>query len=428
MSVLQVPDISNESIEISKINSNADSSTKMGAATWDDKKKYKLIDLLPQSSKATVDRKDFRKNVLTLIRFITSEIIRVVGLLEEKKYNRFDSHVGDSLCQVRAFMVHSIVEDGLLCNKEYLKQVSSRAKKSNQIADILIGKLSKNEEVAVRGSDLHDYLEMSDLNITLSQDLYIIIISSILEEFKIVEKSIRKYHAEINYKKMGLKIGLSKKSLRKLIHALQLKMAFISCQYVEYISSSIDVKEILSCLKKIDDDGRYVFPCHIATSILIRYALTKPQGIVFKIESTRMVDEVVFDHVCFYLRSNAFGFEIIDFSDSYLGYPCILIDGITEYEGGKVEPKEFFINRILSHGFEKVISCYMAKHDQYPGKKLENINNNFEKILSPKDISNSFIELYKEKYLSERELAIRMGCCYENSSLFLIRHIFCSTL
>ena len=72
---------------------------------WETKKEHSLIDLLPLSNKAIIKKKDLKKRILVLIEFFCSEMIDAVRSFVSGQYYKFDSHVGESLCQIRAFMI-----------------------------------------------------------------------------------------------------------------------------------------------------------------------------------------------------------------------------------------------------------------------------------------------------------------------------------
>jgi hypothetical protein len=255
---------------------------------------------------------------------------------------------------------------------------------------------------------------------------FFLVINLILTKFKKTTKQVKIDHTIIDYNKLKLSTGLSKSVLKKTVHRFQVSVSKMSCDFVLTRASNTEFHEkIITGLIRLDDDSRFVIPGHLATSILIQYSMKK-ESTLFKISATRILSGSIIDIVNIFYISCSSGFEIVETNELKPRLPFIVIEGVTEYND-RVESKKSFVERLNEAGLREIVCCYMAKHDQYPGKKLESTNSNFESLLLEPEGPYSLFS-YRKNYLSERDRASVIGCSSENASLFFIKHIFCSSL
>ena len=82
-----------------------------------------------------------------------------------------------------------------------------------------------------------------------------------------------------------------------------------------------------------------------------------------------------------------------------------------------------------STNLPEMLLISFPQHPQYSGKKLLPINNNpYQPIKAHlQDISMiKYIDDLETQFLRHKMLSKKIGCSYENPSLFLITHIFCN--
>ena len=216
-----------------------------------------------------------------------------------------------------------------------------------------------------------------------------------------------------------------------MVHIYQKEISIMSCDFLKKISMEIDpskkLTSALTSLARLDDDQRHVMPGHLVTDTIINYLLKKGGGIL-KLQTTRVFSGSSHDSVTIYYKAGPLGLTPYCLTKYDIEKPCIIIEGITTYTSSDIESKEDLASRINQVGIKKIISCYMAEHDQYPGKNLRALNNLFPQMVLDYTEKNSFFVEYYRCFTADKNQSPSIGCCTANSSLFFIRHIYCGCL
>jgi hypothetical protein len=245
--------------------------------------------------------------------------------------------------------------------------ILSNLQKIRYNARQLIAAVDSNRDARERNLSLQDYLKDNGLDFFFSKYFFFLVINLILTKFKKTTKQVKIDHTIIDYNKLKLSTGLSKSVLKKTVHRFQVSVSKMSCDFVLTRASNTEFHEkIITGLIRLDDDSRFVIPGHLATSILIQYSMKK-ESTLFKISATRILSGSIIDIVNIFYRSCSSGFEIVETNELKPRLPFIVIEGVTEYND-RVESKKSFVERLNEAGLREIVCCYMAKHDQYPGK------------------------------------------------------------
>lgn len=391
-------------------------------ALWCDERSFSLMDFLPYSDASALEKIKIR--VLDFIGFFCSQIIETISCLIENKYHEFDPHVGESLCQIRAYMILLIYGNNNSTHKKnMLIDLFNKFRKIRNKSTRLIDQIKKNIYTGEEDEKLTCYLSKNDLNLFFTKELYVLVLCLMLAKYKQVDS----YGESINYKRLKKDTGMSKYILRKIVHRYQIELSLISCEFIEKISSDLPNKksrlEALKLLRKVDDDSRQVLPCHLVMDIIMKHAMTR-SNVLFNVIIARVINGVHYDSIHFICRACPIGLEFIsDFNENH-DIPCVVIEGACEFNCCEIEPKELFISRIKRTEMKLIISNSMARHYQYPGRELRDLDNNFDKLLSSLK-SNIFISNYKDQYLYERAQELLKDACASSSSYYLIKHIYC---
>ncbi len=354
----------------------------------------------------------------------------------DNKLENFDAQVSDNLCQVRACQ---LIDLALKIKNDDLSAIRITLVSSMRMqheCDKML--LRYNELLNIRKSSydpeynknisLDDFLVNSKLCLKVSFIEYYLFQTYILSKYKVI----------LNF---GISTGVrvericfawsirSKRLISKVIKKFQRNISFVSCSYVLSMISKNDVccNSLLGELYKMDEVGRHVIACYEVTKLLLEYCIENQRFVSFTIHrltpNQNDIIRLIFKGSRKYKR--------FVFISEGLSKSCedgaVCFQGLTKYVDGVFESKNNYISRLLNVGVIAVILANMAQHPQYAGLKLNDLKNNpYEKILS--NINDDKIKEYfftrQKEFNDNKLLAEKLGCSINNSSLFLLTHVF----
>ena len=394
---------------------------------WCNEKQYSLIDFLPYTNSSNLMRKNLKKRIIGLVCFFCDQVIEVIFNLILDEYSKFDPHIGESLCQIRAYMIYlTSQENRRMAKKVALKNFLHKARKVRMKSLEMIFKIESGHDKEEISLKLSEFLSENNLNFFLSEELCVLTKFLILTKYKKVED----YGEFINYDQFIEDTRLSKYILRKVVHSFQVEISLMSCRFIEKISMGFsnydEIIESLMHLKKKDDDSRHVLPCHLVMEIIMNHAQLNGE-VLFNVKIERKNNGEIHDNIHIHYEAGATGFKRISNFNNEHKRLCIFIQGIMELNCIDIEPKEVFISRIEKTGMKHIISCSMAKHYQYPGKKLEKIEKSFDDFLLTHN-DCGFISNYRKEFVYKKSCFPLIGCFDEQLTHYRIKHIFCGPL
>ncbi|HEX4045958.1 MAG TPA: hypothetical protein VHZ76_09880 [Gammaproteobacteria bacterium] len=413
--------------------------------------------LLPYEPQTLLVNKKEKLRLLMIIQFFIKTIIETIDLFYFKKeYNKFDPHLGDTLCQVRAYQTLLLInqanksENILVVNDELHEfrvlyhLISNNITNFKQLIDNNASKYIKELDMSEK---LYDFLNRQKLVFDITENTFFLVQSYLLTSFSI--KNEENISLAINYKELSLCLGVGQTSARKVVRQMQNNLSFMSCNFVKQLFSDYSAEKgrssILFLLKLTDHQGRQVLPCYETTRIIINHALKRQSPILIVIHRKFLSKSDVI-YLLFTPHANKDGFEMHkNIDQANQEQSCIVIHGITTYDHQiEYEFQEDFIQRFQQIGLKNIILANMAKHPQYSAKEFESISQNPFSLLFTKICSNLNFSIKNNAFQSDFSLALaqemeneliemkskaeHIGCYIEESSLFFIQHVFCDTI
>lgn len=399
-----------------------------------DKIEISILSLLPHSIKTQLNDQSKKLNILKLLKFLAKELNETLSLFESKKLFIFDPHVGDTLCQIRAYKILLLFCEGLpeikFKPEVFIHLIELKIREFENFIQEKKGRFCRELD---KNEGIYEFLKRKDLIFEIPQDLIFLVQTKILSDFsKVDEEGISR---GIDYDKFSIKASITKNLSKKIMHYYQQSLARLSSHFLMDLLGDLPelnkLQDSFYQLQKMDKDGRLVLPCYEATKILIKHIIKNEKPVLLAIER-RCGNECDILNLLFVANKTHQKFYLINDMLAVEKIPCIIIKGVTKYRSPELmEKKSCFIDRLTKLGIENVIMTNMACHPQYSAPELHYLNEDpyFSFVFSENEQSQTFqenMQLLKDEFLEMKRRGQLLGCCIENPFLLLVRHVFCN--
>lgn len=397
--------------------------------------------LLPQSPESILHSITDRLRVLALKKALVDIAISALeNFFISCNLREFDAHVGETLCQIRAYHVYLLRlkpeyhynHSGLTKKLIILKQLSCKLQE-------LIHHFQYNNFRRMENQLLGDFLQEHGVVCNLSEQEIYLIQLHVLSNFKMFDAV---GDVAINYKKMCSMFGVSKHTARRIVHIYQLSVSRHSTDFIYSLvandsSESIFMK-LFDDFKKVDEEGRFTLPCYRVMSILYKDMLRRKCSILIvckRLCKQEHIDTAVLLFKPSNLLDSKYEYcETGGINQNHFGF---VIEGIVNYNDFDFVPSKMqYIKLFIERGVKNVLFANMAIHPQYAGKKLSLYKDApyldiMREIMGKSISADDRVMILKEIHCRQQEMknyALRYGCGKLNPSFFYIRHIFCDTV
>jgi hypothetical protein len=392
-----------------------------------------LLSLFPHLPETLLNSQLKKLNVLKLLKFFLEELLETLFLFNLKKMNHFDPHVGDTLCQIRAYKNLLLTAKTFVNQGEELKKNYESAKQSVYEFELLIKKNGKYSKELDESEKIFDFLLRKNLLFNVDSDLIFLVQEKILTDFSITDKGISK---GIDYNKFSQKASISKSLSKRIIHCYQKHLAKYSCYFVLQLMNELpeqrNLKNYLIMFQKTDQDGRMMLPCYEVTKTLFRHLLLN-RGMLLLIIDRKSIRETDSFHLFFMSNAERTEFILVNNAVGKRNTPCFVIKGISLHEGEFIETREEYIGKLIEIGVNNIVMANMACHPQYTDSSIDNMHDdpyldftNKGGMINLEGKEKNRIDELKNEFTRMKNLGLLVGCCKKNPIFFLIRHIFCS--
>ncbi len=413
--------------------------------------KISNLKFLPYTNDSQIKSTEMQYRILRLLTFFTESSINALNAYCQHSFTEFDPQVSDNLCQIRAYQ---FLSDFSKVNYSYyqkrievLQKINLRCKKTilqfhNRNNSNLRRQLKYTPQKVMH------FVRENELFYLLSAEEFFIVSAYILTKYRAFDnEGIPK---GIDYKTLCHNIAIPSVTFAsKLTHNLQRIISKNSCKFIYKIArlnaKTTNLSQVLKKLEKVDEIKRHILPSYWATDIIMANLIEHQQDILLFIKLRERCNQSE-QSLLLPLRYNKLtqAYELYSQTDQ-LNYqqPAIVFQSIAvKYQA---EDTSTFITRLFTNNIYKLIMLNMAMHPQYPSKTLAQFNDNPLNELI-KDIQNRYSESFRNSeqhsiqthlhYIhqlnaeleQDKKLCIDKGCYIEKPSLFLIKHIYTSTI
>lgn len=424
-------------------------------------KKISSLLLFPQSPESLLSNQEMKLKTLRFLNFFINEIVESIKLFfVDKKLISFDSHVGETLCQIRAYKTLLIAKNKddfqADLNLENFRKIKQKIKQ--KILDFTLRIKNKNgryDRFLDQAETINEFLARSDLIFDLPQDVFYLVQSKILASYSIRDEF--NLPIAINYEQLSQKLGCGKTMAKKIARYFQSNLSNASCEFIGMLLNDLpelfELRKILPYIKLVDNHRRNVLPCYEVTRVLMLH-IHQAGCPILMIVHRQFQDNKDFDTIPLLFVPSKINndFELCqDLYSDNLENPCFVIRGITCYADDKIiESHAELISRFTKIGLCQIILANMAKHPQFSAEEfdflsddpykflLESKELDFDKCVHYKKLNiktllnyGELIELLLQRVgelLKMQHFAELYGCCERNSTLFFVKHIYCDVL
>lgn len=340
---------------------------------------------------------------------------QAIQALKRSDYQKFDSLVGENACEIRAIWLCQLVMN---INETMNRLEKDLLKVGDQLENLL--EQSKIDALMRSEQSFQTVIEHNNLNIPISDNELIIIISFLLSEMKAV-KSYEEHIPTIfrvesaapkNLKRYG---EVSNSFALNLISKLRKTLAAASVQYVREKAFALQDADLITMVSDSFTLVHNALPCIpmywtyqtvLATAqqegipIIIHAKFIQKNG-----EEYSLVDE----EKLFYEVGPDGTYRQVQPTTADLEKPACIIQGIATIDLATWSKSEWKA-RMRNTSVIDVILAGAADHRQYPDAALDSL----------------FDAIEDRQYTAYKQLALKEGFAAENPTTFFIQHVYAS--
>lgn len=345
----------------------------------------KLSDLLPLNTLSG----EFSSNVLKY-----QDVCRLaydaILAFEMRQMHFFDPIAGDCACQVRAIIFASLINDTDIDNSiSYFKLLIQEH--ISLISDIMKNHVDK--EILLK-----EYLIQHALNLEISENITIIILSYIISLVKVPEtymseEGILSYRTK-NLTNINGHPRLKGTFLNQTIILAQKRLTKLSVGYIQKLT--VDYKEYKKYLDdsfiRYDHLNRSLFPCYPQTQVILEHLINRKIPIVLRVGMFVAHEFTPYN-----------SFELV-FNDCESNKNAAFVLAGKSVNKTQICPDKLRA-KLLNYGIKDILLSGLAIHPQYP----------YGEDWRPSDL----------EYKNYVEQALDLGTCRENPTTCAIDHIYC---
>lgn len=390
---------------------------------------YSNLNLLPHNTdillKSHQEKIKFLKLMIIVLEYFESS----ANAFLNGEVEAFDPHVGDTLCQIRAYKIVLLNNKGFNNELRSILALLPSVKENCQKA--LEELMLVNRSSGSSGSRYEKFTSLNDFFSSIGGKFFVdkntifIVLSYILTKFSVLNEC--DISVSINYQSFSNFFNSSLSYSKKIICFYQKILSELSCEFIENILSEVldtDITlETLLMLRMRSENNRMVMPCFLVSKIIFCHILKNRIPIRVRFINNESSLKKSFILVPTQDRAD---FQLAKYH-AEIGnkYPIEL------YVSGSYEAIISMAENEHNFSFKRLIMANQAAHPQYSGKKLQDLSvNPFLHCLEFNELTSDerkLIEKLTEEIKFYQDVARTIGCCKEKPFLFYIMHILCGS-
>lgn len=298
-------------------------------------------------------------------------------------------------------------------------------------------KKGKYSELLDKPENVIDFLAAHDLLFELAADDFYLVLNLVLTQYS--ERNQYHISFKINYALLSSHLKVGSYTVQKLIRHFQKQLSQISTEFIKNLASNRSTQSsnnaLLSFMSLKDQHQRCVLPCFEVTKTILSDLLLTKHPIVLIVY--RFAQQNFDTHYLVFELNEQGDYHQTDGSQ-LSGRPALFIRGKVVYKHDCLEPVADYIARLTAIGLRKALLANMADHPQYSAREFEAISHNPYQLLQAThqsfvhklegDTDVALASQCEQELLQMQDFAKEVGCSDSNSSLFLVKHIFCDII
>jgi hypothetical protein len=377
-------------------------------------------------------------SIIELMSALLHQLHHALCYFEKNELSRFDAQVGETLCQIRAYKIyylatyssHHFLEQVLTLKTRVLDGIKILSMQANQFHLALKQHKNERSDFIRNPITLIDFFKELKCLIPLSDDTLFLFSSFFLCHYHVVDDN--HIPMAINFAAIEEELSLSRSFAKKLGHFYQKRLSELSCDFifnlVKELPESQELESILPLVHHQADEGRMVLPCYCVTEIIVLHMIEKNANMLFLVD---VITPAQRTRIPIFLKGSktTHNFELID-QDNAQDEPCMVMYGSRKSHSAALKDIQ---EQLLSIGIKEVILSNNAAHPQYSGKTLSAYrDNHYETLISERTrLSVQQLATIQKRAHHLAHLKIKaniLGCTSDNPKLFVLQHIYCSTI
>lgn len=357
---------------------------------------------------------------------------------EQNKLSRFDAQVGETLCQIRAYKIyylatyssHHFLDQVRSLKTRVLEGINTLSIQAQLLYQAMKQHKNERSEFIRKPIILLHFFEELQCLIPLSEDALFLFSSYFLCHYHVVDDN--HIPMAINFSAIEKELSLSRSFAKKIGHFYQKRLSELSCDFifnlVKELPESQELESILPLVHHQADEGRMVLPCYCVTEIIVLHMIEKKANMLFLVD---VITPSKRTRIPLFLKGSktTHNFELIK-QDTAHDEPCMVMYGSRKSHSATVNDIQ---EQLLTIGIKEVILSNNAAHPQYSGKTLSAYRDNHYETLIAKRTPLSVHQLATIKKRANhlahlKHKATILGCTNDNPQLFVLQHIYCSTI
>lgn len=376
-----------------------------------------LLDLLPASPNAMLKTPEEKVKFLKMYAYFVKLAIESFETFLKGDLQKFDAHVGDTACQIRAYRVLKLYH--FSTTRARLPSVIVTFQKMLDVLDTLIVEFFATKQKAYISRK--DFLDVLKIEMSLDEDLVFLIAAFFLKKYSVIDDEIR-IMGRIEHEKMQQELSFATKTaLCRFVAILQRFLVQDSYDFLESLTIINEklhrVSALLANTLLYDDVGRALVPIFVSNYIIFTDILSSRINVklICKTQSGKYASLI------FRADPSGTAFNVSDKAQE--DGPCLVIKG----EASRLNKKEevlYYINQ--AGGLFELLLATVAVHPQFSGQRFTAYNADFFNFL----FNQSSDFLFKDSIVWFADLYTKMlslGKQFfetEQGYYFLTRHIY----
>ena len=376
-----------------------------------------LLELLPNNRDSLLLSPTEKARLLSQLSNLATFTINAAKTFINNHPNKFDPHVGETLCQIRAYKTILLFR-----NHQQLKSLFNlEITQIHQMKANIFHLRKKYKNVIKSQKDImsiDDFVAQCALPVSISDELTFLVSSYILTTFS--QRDADNIPQAICRSTLKRVFNESNTFCTRFIRNIQRYLAEDSCAFIKALCKDMETPDdnllLIKAFLKISENGKPVLPAFLTMRILLEHMKTTATPLVLRLHIPNLENKTCQIILCYEPDRNHF----ISTRQFNTTKPAIFIEGLTSFTPSDSLSK--IVNQLSKYSLEQILLANMAAHPQYSGEVLNTYRNSPSPLTKYKNEKPVVSYLCDYKFWSD--YAYKHGFSTVEPTLLLVKHIY----